>query len=449
MKHVAFVMLLSWAANLLCAQSAPASGLSEEQHLQMEALIGESAVFGRGFSGFALFDPAARAYLYSSQPDHSFTPASNTKILTLFTSISLLGEGMPLVFYQSNGDTLWCWGTGNPLLLHPAFEEVDSLKRWLLGRPESVIVVSDHHWRTPRFGEGWCWDDYPSSYQCDRSPMPIYGNVARWHKAQRLDQLQCAPPYFEEALVYRPELDENTPLIDRAETHNIFYFGRQALRREQLSEEVPFHYSLEMLANMLSDTLHRQVVAGQQPLPPKGQYQVLSQAVPDTLYRKMMQESDNFLAEQLLILCAARRYGRLSIGQLLDYARDTLLGALPRATSWADGSGLSRYNQLSPRSLVQVLDQLHSLLTEDYLFQVFAAGGRSGTIKTWYAGPEGQPFVYAKTGTLRRVHCLSGYVRTRSNRTLIFSFMHNNFPGPIHELRSEMDKALRWIHDAL
>ncbi len=441
--------LWCWALAVVYGSlGAQASGeLTEEQRAKLDGLVAESAVFGLGFTGFALYDPTARVYLYTHQADQYFTPASNVKILTLLTSISLLGEGLPLVFYRSERDTLWCWGTGNPMLFHPELGSIDSLGRWLSARPERVIALTEDHWHTPRFGEGWSWDDYNTSYQCDRAALPVFGNRVRWRKSGRTSTLESLPPYFNQQLVYRDEPYENTPLLDRAEGQNIFYFGRKALRRESLREDIPFYYSLETAAALLADTLNRVVVAARRPLP--DQYEVLRQPAPDTLYQLMMQESDNFLADQLLLMGSAERYGQLSVRQLLDYARDTLLRGAPHPLEWVDGSGLSRYNQLTPRTLVQVLEQLHNLLTETWLFSVFPAGGKSGTIKGWYAGEDGQPFVYAKTGTLRHVHCLSGYLRTRNNRTLIFSFMHNNFPRPISELRREMDKALRWMRDNL
>jgi D-alanyl-D-alanine carboxypeptidase/D-alanyl-D-alanine-endopeptidase (penicillin-binding protein 4) len=249
-------------------------------------------------------------------------------------------------------------------------------------------------------------------------------------------------------LVYRQEINGNTPVIDREETANVFYFGQGAVNKSALWEKVPFHYSVQLAAQLLSDTLQRNVISSRRPLPRKGQYEVVRQPVPDTLYRKMMQSSDNFLAEQLLLMASAERYGIISIDRILTYATDTLLRNLPAATAWVDGSGLSRYNQLTPRGLTQVLEQLNQQLDPELLRSLFAIGGRAGTIRNIYAGPGGKPFVYAKTGTLRNVHCLSGYVLTQTNRLLIFTFMHNNFPQPIDELKLEMNRILRWIHDA-
>jgi D-alanyl-D-alanine carboxypeptidase/D-alanyl-D-alanine-endopeptidase (penicillin-binding protein 4) len=69
-----------------------------------------------------------------------------------------------------------------------------------------------------------------------------------------------------------------------------------------------------------------------------------------------------------------------------------------------------------------------------------------GTIRNWYGGQE-SAYVYAKTGTLSNKHCLSGYLRTKSGRLLIFSFMHNNYVGSSTPVKEEMEKVLDWLRE--
>jgi D-alanyl-D-alanine carboxypeptidase/D-alanyl-D-alanine-endopeptidase (penicillin-binding protein 4) len=87
-------------------------------------------------------------------------------------------------------------------------------------------------------------------------------------------------------------------------------------------------------------------------------------------------------------------------------------------------------------------------LPRERLLSIFPAGGLSGTIEKWYGGNP-HPYVFAKTGTLANVHCLSGYVVTRRNKTYLFSFMHNNYLNRTNEVREEMQKTLEWIRDNL
>jgi serine-type D-Ala-D-Ala carboxypeptidase/endopeptidase (penicillin-binding protein 4) len=114
---------------------------------------------------------------------------------------------------------------------------------------------------------------------------------------------------------------------------------------------------------------------------------------------------------------------------------------------WYDGSGLSRYNLFTPNALVHILDKIRFILTEEKIRKIFAAGGVSGTIANWYRGDSGKPYIFAKTGTLKGVHCLSGYLFTDSGNMLIFSFMHNNFISGSNPVKESMNRILRFVKE--
>ena len=158
-----------------------------------------------------------------------------------------------------------------------------------------------------------------------------------------------------------------------------------------------------------------------------------------------MQESDNFIAEQLLLLCANALFDTLEVSKTIKYAKDSLLSDLPDQANWVDGSGLSRYNMFTPRSIVYLLTDLYKKIPQERLFHIFPAGGKSGTISTRYNGVT-KPYIYAKSGTLRNKHCLSGYLIAKSGKVLIFSFMHNNYPNGSADHKVEMDKVLKAIY---
>lgn len=418
--------------------------LSRKAQTQLSERIDESPVFQRGFTGFTLFDPDSRQYLHRFQSEKYFTPASNTKIVTFFAAETLLRDEMPALFYQTKNDTLYLWGTGYPLLLHPDLADFDTLQHWLRQQPAQHWVISDAHYQGERFGEGWSWDDYPYGYQLEKAALPLYGNAVQIEKKGHLAPIRLAPEHFQEQLIYQPG-----HTASRLEDRNIFTFGERALRVEELDRRLAFRYSLPLAAELLSDTFGRSVSYTRTPLPAMGQFQTLNVPLPDTLYQLLLQDSDNYLAEQLLLLASAKRYGNLETPQLIAYVNDTLLSNLPQPLDWVDGSGLSRYNQFTPESITMVLDQLYQRIPQERLFHLFPAGGASGTIRNWYTGPKGEAFIFAKTGTLRHVHCLSGYLRTASDKVYIFSFMHNNYPGKINELRDEMEQVLLWLYEEL
>jgi D-alanyl-D-alanine carboxypeptidase/D-alanyl-D-alanine-endopeptidase (penicillin-binding protein 4) len=168
--------------------------------------------------------------------------------------------------------------------------------------------------------------------------------------------------------------------------------------------------------------------------------------MPDTLYRYFLQESDNFIGEQLLILCSDKQFGFLDPDKFITFAKDSLLADLPQKPVWVDGSGLSRYNLFSPNDMIFILKKLLTMIPQERLFSLLPAGGVSGTISESYKGL-GKPFVFAKTGSLANNHCLSGYLVTNSGKVLVFSFMNNHFVEGSAVVRKEMNKILTFLRD--
>lgn len=438
-KSILFLVLLSmtWACGV-------PGKLSKKDRNELHRLVEKSPVFSKSFTGFVLYDPESRQTLYQKDADKYFTPASNTKIFTLYTSLKLLGDSLPVLRYVIRGDSLIFQGVGNPMFLHPDFEQSSRIFDFLKSRPGELFFSADN-FQDERFGPGWGWDDYEGYYQPEKASFPIYGNVARFSGKANVE---VGPDYFYQYLVYDPELGGDFPWIRREETGNLFRYNKAAATGRAFRREVPFDYSPEFLTVLLKDTLGRQVQLIDAPDEWMKPAALLQIPTPDTLYRRLMKDSDNFIAEQLMLMTSARFFGYLRTRDAIALARDSLFYNLPDPLEWWDGSGLSRYNLFTPRTIAGLLEKLYREYPREWLFSILPAGGNSGTIRDWYAGDDG-PYVFAKTGSLRNKHCLSGYLLTRSGKVLIFSFMHNNFTSSSTPLKEEMEKVLRWISNRL
>ena len=385
-------------------------------------------------TGFILYDPVSKKTIYEHQSRSYFTPASNTKIFTFYTSLQILKDSVPALRYIDRNDSLIVWGTGDASFLYPAVYQNGKVHSFL-SQSSKKLFFSGNNFNTTAFGPGWSWDDYNDYYSSERSSFPVYGNLISVHTT--LDEhLTFSPVYFSNQTITSSELKPAMEII-RDEHSNQLTVYRGELKTEK-KFNIPFQYSSDLVVELLADTLKKTVEEVTIPVPKNAS--TLYSVPVDSLYKVMMQESDNFIAEQLLLACAGVLSDTLKPEIAINYAKKNFLFDLPDEPIWVDGSGLSRYNLFTPRSIVRLWEKIYTLMPQDRLFKLLAVGGQSGTIKNLYKAEE--PYIFGKTGSLSNNHCLSGYLITKKGKTLIFSFMSNNFVTPTSEVRTRMEKIL-------
>jgi D-alanyl-D-alanine carboxypeptidase/D-alanyl-D-alanine-endopeptidase (penicillin-binding protein 4) len=388
--------------------------------------------------GFVLYDPAANKTIFDHQGERYFTPASNTKIFTLYASLKLLGDSIPALRYVTSNDSLTFWGTGHPGFLYEDTWQDSVVYNFLKGRPERLFFSSSN-FQTDAFGPGWSWDDYMYYFQVERTSLPVYGNLAKVKKFG--NAFLADPPVFDFAInsVAPPG---KTSTIVRGKESNLLTYTQGVVDRPK-QWEIPFHVTDDIVTRLLKDTLMKDVTAFNKNLPPYAH--TLYAPTPDSLYKVMMVESDNFIAEQLLLVCAGVVSDTLKPEIAIRHVKKNFLADLPDEPVWVDGSGLSRYNLFTPRSIVALWAKIDTMVPRDRLFQLLAVGGRNGTLKNYYKAEK--PYIFGKTGTLSNNHALSGYLVTKQGHTLIFSWMNNNFVSTNADVRRKMEEVLTWIYE--
>jgi D-alanyl-D-alanine carboxypeptidase/D-alanyl-D-alanine-endopeptidase (penicillin-binding protein 4) len=90
----------------------------------------------------------------------------------------------------------------------------------------------------------------------------------------------------------------------------------------------------------------------------------------------------------------------------------------------SDGSGLSVLNEATPRSLVQLLAYERTAREGRYFWESLPLAGEGLTDRMAETAAAGR--LRAKTGTLRDVSALSGYVTTQAGEELAFSLIVND-----------------------
>ena len=438
MKNLIFLFALV----LLFASCSTSKRLTRTEK-QLNQQIDTSSVFEKGFSGFAIFDPETETYLYENNSTKHFTPASNMKIFTYYISSKILGDSIPALRYFTTGDSLVFFGTGDPTFLNSNFPENRKVIDFLKNRKEKLFL-SFHNYTDDYLGKGWMWDDYLYAFQPQKSGFPIYGNVAEFSIDSASLPLKVRPHYFQKYLLADIINQSSRPKISRSIAGNEFSLNQAAFSGNAYNKKVPFDYSERLVAEFLSEEIGKPVRTISLPYLPK-ESSVIFSTTTDTLYKRLLQISDNFVAEQLLLLCSEKRFGVLNTARIIEEATDSLLNQLPQKSILADASGLSRYSKITPQSLVFLLNEIYKTTPFEKIKDLFPSGGVNGTIENWYAG--NSPYVFAKTGTLSGVHNLSGYLQANSGKILVFSFMHNNYTVSSSEYKNEMQRILEWLRD--
>lgn len=421
-----------WLSIALLCSCSPVRRLALPQAIhQMENRFQEH-------TGFVLYDLEKKKVIYEHRGDRYFTPASNTKILTFYTCLRILGDSIPALKYEVSDDSLIFWGMGDPSFLYRYSFTNPRVFDFLKGAPQALYFSPANFYST-HFGPGWAWDDYNSAYSSERSPFPVYGNL--FVVSKKGARFSTSPSVFEKEFSIGRRM-EKEQVIREIGSNQVRYHPGLSVKHER-QWDVPFRTGDQLTCALLSDTLGKSVGLAARALPAGARFMYSLPA--DSLYRVMMQDSDNFIAEQLLLMCGAVVRDSLSSETAIRYSLRNYLYDLPDKPVWVDGSGLSRYNLVTPRAIVSLWQKIYDAVPRERLFALLATGGKSGTIKNWYKAVN--PYIYGKTGTLSNNHTLSGFLVTRTGRTLIFSFMNSNYVTTTGDIRRAMETVLWNIHN--
>ncbi|MBL3657830.1 D-alanyl-D-alanine carboxypeptidase [Fulvivirga sediminis] len=389
-------------------------------------------------TGFVLYDPEEDKTLISYQGNQYFTPASNTKIPTLYLSMHILPDSIPGIYYVEKGDSLIFWGTGDPSFLNDRLPQSQIYE--FLKKSDKKLFFSGDNFYDHHFGSGWAWDDYLYTFSSEKSPFTIYGNNIKVKKSRSQSFLEVEQAYFKRYFWLGDSANISEQVVRDYNSNSFVY--HPPLASKTINDEIPFKYSDYLLTQALADTLNKQVGLLEMPLPLH--YETKYSILADSAYRVMMQQSDNFIAEQLLLTCAGILTDSLKAENGLMYGQRELFKNIPDSLVWVDGSGLSRYNLFTPAALVWIWTQLYKEVPHERLYSLLPAGGQPGTLRRYYQSDE--PYLFGKTGTLSNNHNLSGFLKTKKGKIYVFAFMNNNYPEKSGPVKRRMEKILQEIY---
>lgn len=393
-----------------------------------------SPALANAHTGIAVYDLATDKPVYNYQSGKYFVPASNVKLATCYAVMKFLGDSLPALQYAKDvNGTMLIAGTGDPTLLHPDFTRqpvIEFLKKHPLVTWKEPLVDEP-------LGSGWSWDDYNEEYMVQRSALPVYGNVVRLKFAD--GSVHTIPSLFE------PQLQQDGALtngfhVSRNWDDNTFHLMPGSAKQQ----DVPFYVNPGIVKQILQSATGSSINVDGSGIMPAGTSTIYSQLT-DSMLRPMMFRSDNFFAEQSLMMVGKALLGRFDVQGTTDTLLKAQMADLPQKPRWVDGSGLSRYNLFTPADMVSILKKI-SLLPRglDRMKAVLPTGGQ-GTFRNYFVSDSS--FIYGKTGTLSGVVALSGLLYTKKGKPLLFSILVNNNRASATDVRRAVEQFVLKIRE--
>lgn len=393
--------------------------------------------FQNAFIGFKLYDTGKDRLVVEQYADQYMTPASTTKLFTYQAGLNYLPSTLPAMEYVIRGDSLIFWSTGYPLTLHP--DHPDAMVIDFLSESDKELFYWSRPMEDERFGPGWGWDDYAGYYGAEKSVFPIYGNSVHVIVDNQKKEFSTSPTHPGLQFTESDSTDTRTR-VNRDEFWNEFEIKYKELDEgDSVTIDTiirPFRYSDPLFIDLLAQASGKQIKQIEDYHRPQT-FETLAGVAADSLYKWMLQPSDNLFAEQILMMVSGTSSDTLSTERAIELAQAST--NTKTELFWRDGSGLSRYNMFKPNEILDVLKSIDFSVAE----KLFPQGQTSGTIKDWYT-----PNVYAKTGTLSNNHSLAGYIKTDSGKTLIFVMIANHYTAPIATIRESFGVMLKKIQKA-
>jgi D-alanyl-D-alanine carboxypeptidase/D-alanyl-D-alanine-endopeptidase (penicillin-binding protein 4) len=439
--------------------------------------------------GISIYDPASGKYWYNHNGEKYFVPASNVKIPTCYSAMKYLGDSLVGLRYgipEEKGfeeSVFAIRATGDPTFLHKDFKRqnvFEFLKQKFSNERLKCALYIDTLKNSEGWGNGWSWNDYQEAYMAEHNTFPVYGNVVNLQlnepgkrafidtfltpgKKMRGQVLITQDSYFDSLVNESPSplsmrnIETGKLRVERGQASNDFRIFNDSSVFQSLS--IPF------VTNGAGTTIqvieHRFQTRLEYIIPEKEtnkyfydcsgcdyasfhirNWMGIHSQPTDSVLRPMMHRSDNFFAEQMLLMVSNERLGVMNDEKIIDTLLRSDFSDLPHKPNWVDGSGLSRYNLFTPDDMVAILEKMKNEFGMERIKNIFPTGGR-GTLTNYYKSDSN--YLFAKTGTLSGVVALSGFLYTKKGMPLIFSVLVNNHQSSATEVRRAIEKFLQAI----
>ena len=426
-RYLCFFSLLFWFS-FLHAQ--------KRLERQLNRSIAKDAVFQGAQVSVSVFDLEEKKEIVFIQSDKKILPASTIKLVPFLGALQTFGFSLPALHYKKQDGRFYFWSTGYPLLGYPSRANDDVLT--FLKKQKDSLFYLPRPMTSPALGSGWAWDDVSYAFSAKKSSFPFHGNLVQISSSPESDRLRFSPPGFEQRIPYTQKQEYYELLVDD-QIH-------QLSRTKADTLSLPFTPSDSLFVQLMQDAITTPIYKGYKQEVSLDGYKTLT-TTKTLLYKALLHDSDNLVAESLVLMLCGTSQWELNTqqGLLLLYQRNK---TLKPQFQQVDGSGLSRYNLASPRGLQETLGTIYEMIGSRDIKTLFPQANSEGTL-TPYAPQHNLKFVYAKSGNLRNNHVLAGYIFTDTKKPFSFVISVNNYTGDKKAIQEAVGLQLSVLHKKL
>lgn len=411
--------------------------------------------------------------IFVHNPELPLIPASNMKILTTVAALARLGTDYRFKtgVYSDNkirqgklSGNLYFKGFGDPFLV---WEEVVKIARYIHGlglrQLEGDIVADESFLDSKRYGNGWEKEQHAYWYNAPLGALSVNFNTVEVNIAPGLAKGDPLKIWLNPATSFF-KLENKGVTSKRNQKLQLAYVRRKNKPTLLVKGYMPvgrsphtFYRSIDdppiYAATVFKDLLELwgvkvkgRVRVGNTPANADKLY--IHESKPLTLIlRGLNKYSNNFTAELVLKTLGAETKGipgtaekgievvkEVLTSLRIDHSKLTMVG----------GSGLSRKNQLTAKAICEVLIAIHhNFKWQPEFMASLPLAGVDGTLERRMNGNGTMRHVRAKTGRIKKVAALSGYLNTKDKETWAFSMLMNDFDTTIEQVQAIQDKLCR------
>jgi len=461
----------------LAASSAAAADKRGGLPRALDAIV-DAPRFAHAWWGVEVRSLRSGAVVYARNPERNLKPASTLKLVTtaavldafgpdarirttLETAGRLDGLGRILgdVYLVGRGDPNLSgrFADGRPTAIFDDMAE--ALRQQGVRRIEGRLIGHEGLFKGDRRGDDWSWGDLVWGYGAEVSALSFNDNTAvltvapgeREGDAIVVDRLPATAYYrVVSTAVTGPRGGARELTLKRDLGSTVVRLSGavaagsppQALT---IALEDPARYAATVFAEALAAKgilLAGGVDTTSEPLPAGTRVLAAHDSPPmSEMVSVVNKVSQNLHTEMLLRLLGAQAKGEGSV-EMGHAAVDDFLRRLGvPADSWAmqDASGLSRSDLVTAHGMAALLAAMERHRYAAAFRDSLPVAGVDGTLATRMEQPALRGKVVAKTGTIRHVNALAGYVTARSGQRFVFYAAVNHHPGPSSDSVAALD----------